>query len=87
MHTWREARNFAWHRSLNRSWILKFEKFPEPDPDPDSSILEEERSLSLKKWLRPPLVKGDLIYFWFVENSGNVPKIRAKNFDIFNNIS
>ena len=43
-------------RSLNRSRILIFEKLPDPDPDPESKILEQERSRSLKKWLRPPLV-------------------------------
>jgi len=32
--------------------ILKFEKLP----NPDSKFLEQERSLSLKKWLRPPLL-------------------------------
>ena len=42
--------NFGWidgSRSLNRSRILKFEKFP----DPDLKILEMERSRGLKKWL------------------------------------
>jgi len=34
-------------RSLNRSHILKFEKFP--DPDPNSKVLEQERSQSLEK--------------------------------------
>jgi len=43
--------------SLNRSRILKFEKYPSPDRD--SQTLEQERSRSLKKWLRPPLVE-----FW-----------------------
>jgi len=40
--------NFGWidgSRSLNRSRILKFEKFP--DSDPVSKILEQERSRSL----------------------------------------
>jgi len=40
-------------RSLNRSRILKFEELPDPDPDP--KILEQERSRSLKKWLRTRL--------------------------------
>ena len=39
-------------QSLNRSRILKFEKFL----DPDSKSLEHERSRSLKMLLRPPLV-------------------------------
>ena len=39
-------------RSLNRSRVLNFEKFP--DPDPDWKILEQERCL--KMWLRPPLL-------------------------------
>jgi len=46
--------NYGWidgcSRSLNRSRILKFEE----SPDPDSKILEQERSRSLKMWLRPP---------------------------------
>jgi len=48
--------NYRWiddcNRSLNRSRILKFEELP----DPDSKILEQERSQSLKKWLRSPLL-------------------------------
>ena len=52
--------NYGWNddcsRSLNRSRIVKFEKLP--DPDPDSKILEQERTRSLKKWLRPPLGVG-----------------------------
>jgi len=46
--------DFGWihsSQSLNRSRILKFKKFL----DPDSKTLEQERSRSLKKWLRPPL--------------------------------
>ena len=47
--------NYGWiddcSQSLNRSRILKLKKFPEPD----SKILEQERSRSLKKWLRPLL--------------------------------
>jgi len=39
-------------RSLNRSRIRQFEKFPHPDLD--SKILEQERSR--KMWLQPPLV-------------------------------
>ena len=46
--------NYGWiddcSRSLNSSRILKFEKLAEPD----SKILEQERSQSLKNWLRPP---------------------------------
>jgi len=34
-------------RSLNKSRILKFDKYW--DPDPDSNILEQERGRSLKK--------------------------------------
>jgi len=49
--------NYDWiddcSRSLHRRRILKFEL---PDPDSDLKILEQERSRSLKKWLRPPLV-------------------------------
>ena len=41
--------------SLDRSRILKLEKFPEPDLD--SKILEQEQSRSLKKCLRPPLAQ------------------------------
>ena len=44
-------------RSLNRSPIIKFEKFL----DPDSSILEQERSRSLKMWLRRPLLSMCLL--------------------------
>jgi len=51
--------NYGWiddcSRSLNSSRILKFEKEPDSDPDPDWKILEQERSRSLKKWLRPNL--------------------------------
>jgi len=36
--------------------FLKLKKLPDTDPDPDSKILEQERSRSLKKWLRPPLL-------------------------------
>ena len=46
--------NFGWidrSRSLNRSRIFEFEKFPDPDLDPDLKILEQERSRSLKRWL------------------------------------
>jgi len=42
--------NFDWidrNRSLNKSRIVKIEKYP--NPDPDSKILEQERSRSLKK--------------------------------------
>ena len=50
--------NYCWIEecspSLNRSRILKFEKLPDQDPEPDSKLLEQERSRSLKKWLRPP---------------------------------
>jgi len=56
--------NFGWNdgsRSLNRSRILKFVIFPYPDPN--SKILEQERSRSLKKWLRPPLLDTTLGYF------------------------
>jgi len=54
---WTGVENYSWiddRWSLNRSRILKFEKFS--DPDQDSKILEQERSRSLKKWLRPPLL-------------------------------
>jgi len=56
--------NFGWtdgSRSLNRSRIHKFEKFP----DLDSKILVLERSWSLKKWIRPPLpfIDVEIIYF------------------------
>jgi len=46
-------------RSLNRSRILKFENLL--DPGPDSKILEQERSRSLKKWLRPPLLCAGML--------------------------
>jgi len=36
-------------RSLNRSWIIRFEKLLDPDPGPNSKILEQERSRSLKQ--------------------------------------
>jgi len=53
---------FGWigdgSRSLNRSRILTFEKVQDPDSDPDQNILEQDRSRSLKKWLRPPLKVG-----------------------------
>jgi len=52
--------NFGWidgSRSLNRIRILKFEKVP----DPDSKIFKQERSRSLQKWLRPPLVSNAIL--------------------------
>jgi len=53
-------------RSLNRSRIFKFEKFP--DPDPDSKVLEQERSRSLKKRLHPPLICPNTCYhIWHLD--------------------
>ena len=46
----------ACSRSLNKSRILKIEKFP--DPDRDSKLLEQEQSQSLKRWLLPPSTIG-----------------------------
>ena len=71
--------NFGWIDScpsLNRSWILKFENLP--DLGPDLKILEQERSRSLKKWLRSILIysryKIEVLYYpgtrvtWCVTN-------------------
>jgi len=49
--------NLRLDRWLKRSRILKLKNLPDPDPDPDSKILEQERSRSLKKWLRPRLIR------------------------------
>jgi len=71
--------NFGWIDScpsLNRSQILKFKNLP--DLGPDLKILEQERSRSLKKWLRSILIysryKIEVLYYpgtrvtWCVTN-------------------
>ena len=54
-------------RILNRNRILKFEK----TSDPDSKISEQERSRSLKMWLRRPRVARSVLVRHRIESYPN----------------
>jgi len=50
------TKTFSVRSNPDSTLSKKLQSDPEVGPDLDSKILKQERSRSLKKWLRPPLV-------------------------------